>query len=346
VGPNDGGGLGALGRDLVAHLAVDRWLVPGARNSAALPRGLTARVDVAHGDPGAEGLRAWAHGLDWVVFAEDPLFPGLVWRAREMGAAVACVPMWEWTHPRAEWLAGVDLMVCPTVCSFEQMLAWKRQFGFTWDLTHVPWPVDLARFAFRPRGVCRRFLFVNGRGGCVGRRGDGTATPYRRKGLDAVLGAAARLKGVPFLVRSQVPVEGPLPPNVEARPASAGNERLYDEGDVCVQPSRWEGIGLSLLECQAAGLPLVTTDAPPMNEFAPFRAVAADRVETVYLAGDRPVPSHVVGPDRLAEALGPLVGMDVSEASRAARSFVARSHGWRQAARLLNEALTRVPAGW
>jgi glycosyltransferase involved in cell wall biosynthesis len=149
--------------------------------------------------------------------------------------------------------------------------------------------------------------------------------------------------GVPFLVRSQVPLPDGLPPNVEARPAAGRNERLYEEGDVCVQPSRWEGIGLPLLECQASGLPLVTTDAPPMNEFAPFRAVPADRVEMVSLQDGDPVAAHLVSPDRLAEALGPLVGADVSAASRAARSFVERFHGWPQAARLLREALARRP---
>ena len=31
--------------------------------------------------------------------------------------------------------------------------------------------------------------------------------------------------------------------------AEMGNARIYDHGDVCLQPSRWEGIGLQLLEC-------------------------------------------------------------------------------------------------
>lgn len=345
VGPGDASGVGSIDRDLVAHGLVRRWLIPGgsSRDGRASPAGARCRVEVAAGAPGPESLRARARGLDWVVFVEQPAFPGLVWRAREMGAAVACVPMWEWTHPEADWLAGVDLMIAPTVHAFEQLLAWKRRLGFAWELTHVPWPVDLGRFPFRERRVCERFLHVNGRGGCLGRRGDGTPTPYRRKGLDLVLEAARLLPGARFLIRSQVPLEGDVPPNVEVRGGAETNDRLYDEGDVCVQPSRWEGIGLSLLECQAAGLPLVTTDAPPMNEFAPFRAVRAERVETVFLERDRPVSAHLVAPDRLAAVLSPLVGADIAAASRAARGFVTRSHGWPQAARLLAGALARRP---
>jgi glycosyltransferase involved in cell wall biosynthesis len=346
VGPNDQAGIGSLGRDLVVNLAVDRWLVSPTSDPAAPPIGMTTHIQSAPPGVAPEAIRAWAQGLDWVIFAESPTLPGLVWRAREMGAGVACIPMWEWTHPDAEWLAGVDLMICPTVRAFERLLAIKQSRGYAWELTHVAWPVDVNRFAFRPRGTCRRFLYVNGRGGCLGRRADGSTTPYRRKGLDVVLSAAARLSDVDarFLIRSQAPIGGPLPKNVTVLPPVSRNERLYDDGDVCVQPSRWEGIGLSLLESQAAGMPLVTTNAPPMNEFAPFRAVEADSVETVYLEGDLPVDARHVDPDRLAETLRELVGADLSEASREARRFVEQRHDWRLAAAWIGSALRFAPS--
>jgi 1,2-diacylglycerol 3-alpha-glucosyltransferase len=36
--------------------------------------------------------------------------------------------------------------------------------------------------------------------------------------------------------------------------------------DVCVTPSRWEGLGLPLYEATAFGMPIVVNDNPPMNE--------------------------------------------------------------------------------
>jgi 1,2-diacylglycerol 3-alpha-glucosyltransferase len=42
---------------------------------------------------------------------------------------------------------------------------------------------------------------------------------------------------------------------------------LYHLGDVYVYPSRLEGIGLSLPEALSQGLPAITTDEAPMNEF-------------------------------------------------------------------------------
>ena len=36
--------------------------------------------------------------------------------------------------------------------------------------------------------------------------------------------------------------------------------------DVCITPSRWEGLGLPLYEAMAFGQPVITNDDPPMNE--------------------------------------------------------------------------------
>ena len=43
-------------------------------------------------------------------------------------------------------------------------------------------------------------------------------------------------------------------------------QALWARADVCVAPSRWEGLGLHLYEATAAGLPVITNDRPPMSE--------------------------------------------------------------------------------
>lgn len=42
--------------------------------------------------------------------------------------------------------------------------------------------------------------------------------------------------------------------------------RLFASMDVCLAPSRWEGLGLHLYEATAFGLPIITNDVAPMNE--------------------------------------------------------------------------------
>jgi len=286
-------------------------------------------------------IKAWLRGLDWVLFVEFPYFPRLAHCARDLGIPVACVPMWEFTVLEAEWVRLADLMICPTHFTYELLRDWKHRFGFGWDLSCVPWPIETGRFRFRRRTRCERFLFVNGTGGRQARREDGTLTEYHRKGIETVLGAARLLRPIPFLIFSQVDLSMPVPDNVELRPPPAGNDSLYQRADVCVQPSHWEGLGLALLECQAAGLPLVTTDAPPMNEYYPLRAVRAMRTELVSALSNHVISSHSVAPEDLAATLRSLYRTDIAGASESARSFIEAEHSWEKALPLMIRALAR-----
>jgi glycosyltransferase involved in cell wall biosynthesis len=56
--------------------------------------------------------------------------------------------------------------------------------------------------------------------------------------------------------------------------------RLFASCDVCLGPSRWEGLGLFLYEAAAFGMPQISNDSPPMNE------VVRDGVNGL-LVGDR-----------------------------------------------------------
>lgn len=44
------------------------------------------------------------------------------------------------------------------------------------------------------------------------------------------------------------------------------HRRLFAGCDVCLAPSRWEGLGVFLYEAIACGMPIITNDDPPMNE--------------------------------------------------------------------------------
>ncbi len=100
----------------------------------------------------------------------------------------------------------------------------------------------------------------------------------RRKPVRKVIKAFGRAGGdhLRLLINAQVPR------NDEAlRDAAAADPRielmLEDEPeaihrarfaacDVCLAPSRWEGLGLPLYEATAFGMPIITNDKPPMSE--------------------------------------------------------------------------------
>jgi glycosyltransferase involved in cell wall biosynthesis len=296
-----------------------------------VPPPTRARIDVVRLELDPREIKAWLRGLDWVLFVEFPYFPLLAHCARELGIPVACVPMWEFTDLRADWVRLTNLMICPTRFTYELLGDWKRRFGFGWDIVYVPWPIEAGRFRFRKRTRCERFLFVNGTGGRRAVKEDGSLTEYHRKGIETVVRTARLLRPIPFLIYSQVEISMPMPENVELRPAPAGNDALYKDADVCVQPSHWEGLGLGLLECQAAGLPLVTTDAPPMNEYRTISTVRPSRVDLVSMLAGHVISAHAVAPEDLAECLSRLYRTGISSASEDARSFIESEHSWGKA---------------
>lgn len=340
VGWNTPTGLGYLNRDLADHFEIKRWLIPKhPERSALAPPACRAQIDILKQPPDDRKLRKWLEGLDWVLFVERPYLDNLARVAAHSGVGVACVPMWEWVQPDLEWLAFVDLMLCPTRIALQQMTDWKKRYGFGWEAVYIPWPIDTERFRFRQRQACRRFLFVNGWGGGIHRL-DGSSLAYRRKGFELIVEAARLAPKLEFVVYSQEANAVPVPGNIEMRPAPIDNLALYQDCDVCVQPSHYEGLGLQLLECQAAGMPLVTTDAAPMNEYNPFRMIPVCGAEVITV-GSGPISSQLMRPRDLVALLEPLVHTDIREASRAAREFVVARHSWNAACGVLREALTK-----
>jgi glycosyltransferase involved in cell wall biosynthesis len=108
---------------------------------------------------------------------------------------------------------------------------------------------------------------------------------------------------------------------------------------VCVQPSHWEGIGLPLLESQASGMPLVTTDAAPMNEYQTLRRIPVVGWEPVFVGGHHPIAAPLMTTGALVDTLNSIYRTDISDASRAARQFIERKHSWSVARELLREKL-------
>ncbi|WP_406694966.1 glycosyltransferase [Singulisphaera sp. Ch08] len=324
IGSNAPSGLGSLNRSIAKNLAIDHWLIVSHRYFPDLPEIPECHV-WRETEPAS--VREFLEGLDWLLFCERPQLDFVVEMAHEMGVRIGCVPMWEHLEELSRWIRIVDLMICPTRFSHTILERWRERLGLHYELALVSWPIDLDRFPFRPRRVCHKFLFINGLGGM---RTLEQQSPNwdGRKGLWIIAEAAKRAPTVPILVRSQAAYIPRLPANVEVRRDNLEDAAaLYDEGDVCIQPSRWEGLGLPLLECQASGLPLVTTDAPPMNEHRPLLAVRASATRA-RLSRHRTIPVHEVDPDDLARALLSLHGSDISEASRAARRYVESEHSW------------------
>ena len=191
-----------------------------------------------------------------VFFERHSWHPALLRIAREMGVATVCVPMWEWFNGDAPEWRDCDLFVCPT--RFTESVV--RSYGFK-NTAVLPWAVDLEKFAPRRIGGPARQFVHNA----------GLVDHDDRKGTRDTIRAFRKVdrKDVRLLVRMQKATELPdLDDRIEVRVGNLGSaSELYAAGDVCIQPSKMEGLGFMVLEPACCGIPVITTDYPPMNEF-------------------------------------------------------------------------------
>ena len=326
VGSNNQKGLGHQNRDLVRWLRIRDWLLHSWTDEERIAaESLVPRLFWIEDESNLrQQVERFLNGIDVLLFVERPHVPGLTRLARTRNVRVVCVPNWEWLHPGLDWLGDVDLMICPTVRTQRMLDEWKVRFGYGWETRLCPWPVDLDRFPFRLRKECRRFVMVHG-----------NAAHPSRKGLDLLLQAAEKLTDIPFLVWSQTRNLPSMPSNVEVRFTAQNQRDLYEEGDVCVQLSRWEGLGLPLLECQAAGLPLITINEAPMNEHNPLALLPVAGFEVLELWNRRPILVPQIRLTDTVDVLRNWYGQRIDHASLAARQFIEREHSWRSSIKMI-----------
>jgi glycosyl transferase family 1 len=126
---------------------------------------------------------------------------------------------------------------------------------------------------------------------------------------------------------------------------TVGAPGLYHRGDVYVYPSRLDGIGLTVPEALACGLPAIVPDEPPMNEFLD---ATSGRVVTVASRAER--EDGYFWPMCLADVEHLTVQMQtyvdgvagIAEAKRAARCYAEAHLNWYRNSADLPELLAKV----
>lgn len=341
-------GIGLQNSDLWATGIIDRWLVP-RHPILGIEREVCPRHEMVlqtHVSGRQDDYRAFLAGLDAVLFIEHPFLIGfdLLGECRHRKIITCCVPNLEWLPPpeRHRWARDIDMMWGPTRWTVNQLAliaqrADKAGKPVRWAdaITGGRWGVDTERFAFRERTVCRRFLFLNGNGGVMG-----------RKGASVLAKAAELVDTAPILFRSQHGRDLPkLPPNVQVQVDNAPQRwGLYDDCDVLIAPSRWEGLGLQLYEAQACGMPVLTTDADPMREAGVVRKIKVDKSVPATIGPDRTVMLHEASPASLAAHMQDLLGQDISLGSRKCRAHIELHHDIRHVAADLQAAIAQQVA--
>lgn len=167
-----------------------------------------------------------------------------------------------------------------------------------------------------------------------------------RKGTDFVIRAFAKLQGsCKLIIHSQLKLESVLPElgstisdlassgKLEIHEETVGAPGLYHLGDVYVYPSRLDGIGLTVAEALSCGLPVITTDNAPMNEFIDETNGRAVRVASFGERSDGYYwPQSFVDEEDLKKQMQAYVDDGDLLVSRkaAARSYAEHKLSWRK----------------
>jgi glycosyltransferase involved in cell wall biosynthesis len=255
VGVKDDTGSGRASRDLTRLLFPARHLMTPSYRLEGLVIG---EKDVFLADDAdAEQIDRALKGIEVLVVIEDqPIHHRIIRAAANRGIKVHLVALWEWFSSYHPIRKLYDKIICPNrLC--ESIM---RKFGFK-NTVQLNWPIDVAHLPERLiAGPAKIFVHNAGR-----------FEVEDRKSTLLTLDAFRRVRNpnVSLIVRSQ----NPLSHCVEDHRIQyvVGNlpdyRDLYREGDVLIQTSKAEGLGLSILEGIACGLPVLTTNYPPMNEY-------------------------------------------------------------------------------
>jgi 1,2-diacylglycerol 3-alpha-glucosyltransferase len=159
------------------------------------------------------------------------------------------------------WFSIFDALWCNT----------KRHYSvFKWhpNATYVPWGTNTKIFIRQDRIRTNDIIFFHSAG---------MAGYNLRKGTDLLVKAFSRVRGpVKLIIHSQVPLQNygedisSLIQNdnrISFISETVPIPGLYHLGDVYVYPTRLEGIGLSIIEALSCGLPVITTETAPCDEF-------------------------------------------------------------------------------
>lgn len=244
-----------------------------------------------------------------------PEFPRL-WRSK--GIRWVNVVHWDWFDPALldAWRDAV--LIAPTKACKALL---KTQYEL--DSTYLPVPVDTDRFVFRKRERAERFISVYGHGGA-----------HDRRSLPELFLAWSEMAGAPpLMIHAQTAppeLDRYMPPSmVTVRVANLPEpEDLYGLGDVAIQLSRYEGIGLCFLEAMACGLPVITTNAAPMSEIAPELVITVEETIKIRLAG-KDVQSFIPSIASVREVVESLKGRAIGELSIKVRRRVEDQYSWK-----------------
>lgn len=320
VGFNTATGIGSNCKRMFKNLPIDRWLIPEHKTMAygdedTLPSHGIYRLS---GDDW-ETANAFLDGLNIVISYERTWPLSLFVKAKQKGIKTILLCNAEWVNPHEAAFIMADQIIIRTKHGLNHLIG----LGMGHKTTFIPCPVDINELPFKQRNIAKKAVFVNGLGGVNG-----------RKGLISII-MALNIKPLPIDIYSINDIshlfkqfDNPIYPKTKTI------AEFYQNCDIAIQPSLYEGTGLSILEALASGVPCITTDYGPMNEY--IYGAYGDEAKKFLLENPLfySVRSHNLqwqaarsNPAEIVNKLTALIDTDISKYSLRAREYIEDIHG-------------------
>lgn len=270
--------------------------------------------------------------IDKIIFIEQPAFcPTFFDFCKRRGIENFCCVMIEW-FDRVKYSWDECKLIAPTKMTQRILKEW----GFNSEyITYGPHPDD---FMFIQRGVGKTLTYLHN-GGWLGILG--------RKSTDEVIEAGRILnsQGVEnkiFINVQKQPKALSLSTNIDMHLGHyVKTHECYEKGDIAIQPSKFGGLELTILESMACGLPVVTTNYEPMSEFIiPGKTgwlIDPEILKKNYTARY----AAMISPQKLAFLMKNILTCDIAQASCDARAYIEKSHSFEE----MKENLRRYVLG-
>jgi glycosyltransferase involved in cell wall biosynthesis len=317
VGYKDDTGIGRQCHNMKSVLGIGVHLVAPSRRlpGHAIESGSEKALPFEASDAEVETHLQHLDGI--IVIERNKWHPRLFEIVKKLRKCLIVIPNWEWFDPTDPCYQLVDHFVAHSDYTKRFLVG----LGYS-NVTKLTPPIDLSLLPARTIDSPITSFFHNA----------GVIDQNDRKGTSLVLSmwSAKRPSSAQLLIRyqkSDMLVEGPpVLRNVSYyRGSLPSPSDLYSWGHCALQPSRLEGLGYMVLEPILCGIPTITTNVPPMNEWQHGTLTCP-----AYLSPDKPVPvtrgigcAHLVDVDVnvLASIVENLEGRNSLVLSRGALEF-------------------------
>lgn len=264
--------------------------------------------------------------LHTVIFNEQHWWPPVIGCA-QLGLKIGSYVDY-YTEQTVPMFNCFDFLICNTK-RHHSVFEWHPQAAY------IPWGTDIDLFYPKTYSLVNpnRLTFFHSAG----------FNPHR-KGTDWALQAFAALQGPAHLIvhaqvslRMYFPHLSPLIDRLEQEGRLTVLEKMetapgfYHLGDVYVYPSRLDGIGLTMAEAMACGLPLIVPDNGPMNEFHDEQSGSLVKITRLFARHDGYYwPQNLIDVNHLREIMQSYVDQRdrIEEKKRAARQFAETNLNW------------------